>query len=113
MSDYSLAVLLTNARSETGSEKPPQTPVKPVSFERIKTEKHKRKQHGEELSSGRGDKSSFPWWTMLDKSGISASQTAQPGQTDLLIRRKRYPLYFTLTSAPAGTVFPLRDIAHP
>lgn len=113
MSDYVLAVLLTNARSERGSEKQPQTPVGPISLERRKTEQHTRKQYGQELNWGRGAQSSIPWWAVLDNIDIIASQTAQPGQTDLLIRRKLYPLYFTVTSTLAGAVFPLRDIVHP
>lgn len=112
MSDYTLAVLLTNARSETGSEKQPQTLAGPVGLERKKTEQHTGKQYGEKLSWRRKAQSSLPWWTMLDNTDIVARQTARPGQTDLLIRRKLYPLYFTLTSTPAGAVFPLRDIVH-
>lgn len=54
---------------------------------------------------GRKAKSSFLWWTRLGNTDNIATPSAQLGQTDLLIRKKLHPLYVTLTSIPAGTVF--------
>lgn len=70
------------------SEKQPQTPLGPEALGKGKQNSTQKKQHGE-LSWGRGAQSSPPQQTVLVSADIPGSQTAQPGQRDLLIGGNR------------------------